>query len=210
MFNALNIRRALMALVLAACASVASAAGTLTITLDTSSYGSDGWIDISLANNPMGSVTTYATLTDFVNWGDSSTAQLSNVTGSLATGYTIENVANDYNDLFHAVNYSNGTVSFSVTFSGDADPTGLYGSSLLVSLYGADQTTLLGNSSSVNGSLVTVVWTPATTVGGEGSTVAQVLASGVTVATPVPEAQTWAMLAGGLALLGYMRRRKQA
>lgn len=203
-----HLRRAAMALVLAACASLASAAGTLTVELDTTGYGSDGWIDIQFNSSPLGAVTTYAELSNIVGFGSADGAFLSNASGSAATGFTIQNVAGDYNDLFHAVNYSGGTVSFTVSFSGDADPTGLYGSVFSVALYGSDGYTLVGNSSNIDGSLVHLNWTPAATIGGEGSVAAEVLASGVTVAAPVPEPSTWAMLAGGLALLGFMRRRK--
>lgn len=211
MFNTLhNFRRAMLALVMAACAGIASAAGTLTVEIDASAYGDNGYLDISFGSSPLGAVTTYATLNDFINWGSSADAQLSNVTGSLATGYTIENVANDYNDLFHAVTFNNGKISFSVSFSGDADPTGLYASTLAVALYGSDQVTLLGNSTEADGSLLHLVWTPSTTVGGEGSVSSAVLASGVNVATAVPEPETWAMLLGGLMVLGFMQRRKQA
>lgn len=209
MFNTSNLRRAMMALLLAACTSLAAAAGTLTVELDTSGYGSTGWIDISLNNPPTGAVTTYASLGNFVNFGSSDGAQLSNVSGSLASGYRIENVYGEYNDLFHAVNFGNGKISFSVSFSGDADPTGLYGSMLSVALYGPDQLTLLGDSSNIDGSLLHINWTPSLTVGGQGSVSSEVLGSGVSV-TAVPEAQTWAMLLGGLALLGLVRRRRHA
>jgi hypothetical protein len=209
MFNTHNFRRAMMALVLAAASSLAAAAGTFTVELDTHGYGSNGYIDIQLNSVPTGAVATFADLGNFVGWGSSADAQLSNVTGSLATGFRIENVYGGYNDLFHAVDFSGGKVSFTVSFSGDADPSGQYGSVFSVALYGADQTTLLGDSTSADGSLVHLNWTPATVAGGQGSAVSETLGSGV-VTTPVPEPSTWAMLAGGLALLGFMRRRKQA
>lgn len=208
MFTLHNFRRAVMALLLAACTGLA-AAGTLTVELDTTGYGSSGWIDISLNNMPTGAVTSYADLNHFVNFGSSDGAELSNVTGSLAGGYRIDNVYGGYNDLFHAVDFGNGKISFSVSFSGDADPTGLYGSMLAVALYGPDKTTLLGDSSSIDGSLLHINWTPSLTAGGQGSVSAEVLASGVTV-TAVPEAQTWAMLLGGLALLGLVRSSRRA
>ncbi|MYM32507.1 PEP-CTERM protein-sorting domain-containing protein/MYXO-CTERM domain-containing protein [Duganella sacchari] len=210
MFNqALNFRRAVMALALAACASLASAAGTLHVELNTGSYGSNGYIDIQLNSSPLGAVSTFANLSNFGNWGSSADAELSNVTGSLLTGFRIENVAGGYNDLFHAVDFSKGKVSFDVAFSGDADPSAQFGSTLSVSLFGSDKQTLLGNSSNVNGSLLSLNWTPSLTPGGQGSVASEVFGSGV-VTTPVPEPTTWAMLAGGLALLGFARRRQQA
>jgi len=208
MFTIQNFRRAAMALVLAACSSLAAAAGTLTVELDTSGYGSNGWIDISLAHAPTGVVATYADIGNFVNFGSSDGAELYNVTGSLDSGFRIENVYGAYNDLFHAVNYGSGKISFSVSFSGDADPSGLFGSLLSVALYGADRTTLLGDSSSIDGALLHLNWTPSATVGGQGSITSDVLGSGVTVSA-VPEAETWAMMLGGLALMGLVRRRQQ-
>ena len=209
MFNTHNFRRAAMALVLAAASSLAAAAGSFTVELDASGYGSNGYIDIQLNSVPTGAVTTYADLNHFVGWGSSADAQLSNVTGSLASGFRMENVYGGYNDLFHAVDFSGGKVSFTVSFSGDADPSGQYGSVFSVALYGPDQMTLLGDSSSADGSLLHLNWTPATVAGGQGSAVGETLGSGV-VTTPVPEPSTWAMLAGGLALLGMLRRRQRA
>jgi MYXO-CTERM domain-containing protein len=208
MFITQTFRRAVMALVLAACSSLAAAAGTLTVELDTAGFGPDGWIDIQLNSLPTGAVTTYADLNNFVGFGSSADAELSNVTGSLASGFRIENVYGGYNDLFHAVNFGS-KISFTVSFSGDADPSGTFGSVLSVALFGADKMTLLGDSNSSDGSLLHLNWTPAASVGGQGSVAAEVLGSGVTVVAAVPEAQTWAMLAAGLALLGVMRRRQQ-
>jgi MYXO-CTERM domain-containing protein len=210
MLNTHNIRRAVMALMLAASTGLAAAAGTLTVELNTTAYGSNGYIDIQLNSVPTGAVTTYADLNNFIGFGSSADAELSNVTGSLASGYRIENVYGGYNDLFHAVDYSSGKISFSVSFSGDADPSGLYGSVFSVALYGADKMTLLGDSASTDGSLLHLNWTPSVTAGGQGSVAAEVLGSGVSVAAAVPEAETWAMLAAGLALLGFVRRRQQA
>lgn len=207
MFNIQNFRRAVMALVLAACSSLAAAAGTLTVELDTSAYGNNGWIDIQLNSVPTGAVTTYADLSNFVGFGSSVGAETSNASGSLATGFRIENVYGDRNYLFHAANFG-GKLSFTVSFIGEADPSGQFGSTLSVALYGADQVTLLGDSSSADGSMLHLNWTPSATVGGQGSVAGEVLGSGVTV-SPVPEAETWAMLLGGLALLGLVRRRQQ-
>jgi hypothetical protein len=211
MFNNLhNFRRTALALMLAAATSLAAAAGTLTVELDTSAFGSigsNGYIDIQLNSLPTGAVTTYADLNQFVGFGSSADAELSNVTGSLASGFRIENVYGGYNDLFHSVNFGS-KVSFSVSFSGDADPSGLYGSVLSVAMFGADKMTLLGDSTSADGSLLHLNWTPSVTVGGQGSAAAEVLGSGVAVSA-VPETETWAMLMGGLALLGLVRRRQR-
>lgn len=212
MINNLSyLRRAVMALALAACAGMASAAGTLHVELDTSGFGSNGsngWIDLQLNGSPLSTVTTFADISGISGFGSGAGAQLSNATGTAAGGFRIENVAGGYNDLFHAVNFGSGKISFNVSFSGDVDPSGQYGSVFAVSLFGADQATLLGSSSNGDGSLLHLNWTPSATVGGQGGANAQIFASGVQVAAAVPEPSTWLMLGAGLALIGFARRRQ--
>ncbi|MYM25913.1 PEP-CTERM sorting domain-containing protein [Duganella sp. FT135W] len=212
MFNtSITLRRSLLALALAASASLASAA-TYHVEFDTSSFGSTGWIDVLFnpgnANTPLASVT----LTDFIGFGDSSTAQtIGNVTGSLASGYTITNDdPGGLNDLFHAVNFSGGKVGFNVSFSGAADPSqSSSGSVFSVALINAGNTAYLGTQDA-SGALVQLNWTAGVTADA-GSVVAAPLVNTIpTVTAAVPEPSTWAMLAGGLALLGFMRRRQQA
>jgi hypothetical protein len=212
MFNtSITLRRSLLALALAACASLASAA-TYHVEFDTSTFGGDGWIDLQFNPGNAGTALASVTLTDFIGFGDSSSAQLiGSVSGSLASGYTI---ANDdpggWNDLFHAVNFSGGKVGFNVSFSGDADPTQASGGSVFsVALMNADANAYLGTSDPT-GSLVQLNWTAGVTANA-GAVAATPLVNTIpTVAAPVPEPSTWAMLAGGIALLGFMRRRKQA
>lgn len=209
MFNTTTFRRSLLALALGACSALASAAGTLNVELDTRSFGSNGYIDLSFAGSPLNSVLSYADLSNFVGFGSSADAQLSGgASGSLSNGFRIANTAGEYNDLFHAVNFG-GKVSFSVTFSGDADPTGLYGSVFSVGLYDATGMAQLGGSASVDGGLLHLNWTPSAVTGGAGTTGIDILApGGVQVLAAVPEPTTWAMLGAGLALVGLARRRK--
>ena len=209
MFNLTTFRRSLLALALGACSALASA-GTLNVELDTSNFaafGSNGYIDLSFAGSPLNTVSSVADLSHFVGFGSSADAQVSGgVSGSLSGGYHIANNAGEYNDLFHAVNFG-GKVSFSVTFSGDADPTGLYGSIFSVGLYDTTGTTALGGSTSVDGSLLHLNWTPSSVIGGKGGVSADIFAPGVQVLAAVPEPTTWAMLGAGLALVGLARRK---
>lgn len=209
--TSITLRRSLLALALAACASLASAA-TYHVEFDTSGFGSDGWIDVMFNPGNAGTALASVTLTDFIGFGDSSSAQITgNVTGSLASGYTIAN--NDpggLNDLFHAVNFSGGKVGFNVSFSGDGDPAQTSGGSVFsVALMNANADAYLGTLDP-SGSLVQLNWTAGVTAGA-GAVAATPLDNTIpTVTAPVPEPSTWAMLAGGLALLGFMRRRKHA
>lgn len=211
----MTLRRSALALALSALASLASAA-TYHVELDTSgfvaTYGSSGWIDLQFnpgnSNTPLASVT----LSDFVGFGDAASAQINGaVSGSLATGYTIANTdPSGWNDLFHAVNFG-GKIAFSVTFSGDADPgQGGNQSTFAVGLMNADADTYLGTSDA-SGSLVQLNWTAGVTAGAGSVAAAPLLATPTipAVAAPVPEPESWAMMAAGLALLGLARRRKQ-
>jgi hypothetical protein len=212
MFNtSLTLRRSLLALALSAAASLASAA-TYHVEFDTSSFVGDGWIDLQFNPGNAGTALASVTLTDFIGFGDSSTAlTVGSVAGSLATGYTITNDdAGGWNDLFHAVSFSGGKVGFNVSFSGAADPLQTSGGSVFsVALMNAGADAYLGTTLAT-GELVQLNWAAGVTAG-EGSVAAAPLSNSIpTLTSPVPEPSTWAMLAGGLALLGLARRRQQA
>jgi hypothetical protein len=204
-----TLRRSLLALALSACAGSAFADSTLHVELNTAGYGNDGYIDLTFSGSPLQTVASYADLSNFVGFSNSANDTTSGaVTGSLATGYRIGNPSSDYNEVFHAVNFAGGKVSFDVTFSGAVEPSANYSSMFGVFLFASDGATVLGNSSNPDGSLLALSWTPATTVGGQGLASSTVfVTSGVTVAA-VPEPSTWAMLGAGLALVGLARRRK--
>lgn len=207
--TSVSLRRSLLALALSACAGLASAA-TYHVELDTSSFSNTGWIDMQFNPGNTNSALAQVSLTDFVGFGSSATAQTAgSVSGSLAGGYTI---ANDdpggWNDLFHSVNFG-GKISFNVSFSGAADPAHTAsGSVFSVALYNFDQTAVLGTSDPY-GSLVQLNWSPAVSAGA-GNVVATPLANNIptSVAAAVPEPSTWLMLGAGLALVGLARRRQ--
>ena len=203
------IVRAVAALVLALSAGHAAADTTLDISIHTAGFGTaSGWLDLQFNGPGVGlAPDASVTLTDFVGFDAAADVQTAGqVDGSLAAGYVIRNGA-AWNDLFHAVNYG-GVLSFKVTFAGDADLSGNIGQSVFsVSAYGADQLTLLGNPSSIDGSLGTVTWTPGTTLGEPGRTEAA-FNSGVIDIAPVPEPSSWLMTGiGAMLVAGAARRR---
>lgn len=208
--NTLN--RILLALALGSAAGMA-AADTLHVEIDTSSFGGKGWADLMFTTSSSQMSLATAELSNFVGFDAASTPELSGaVTGSLADGYTMNNLPG-VTDLFHAVNFG-GKVSFDIDFSGavgSAINRSL--STFSVSLYGADQTTLLGNGDPASGSLLQLYWLPSTSSAVSGTVTTRVFDNLATVgpvpmAAPVPEPSTWLMMGGGLALIALARRRK--
>jgi hypothetical protein len=199
-------RQAAAALALALCSSLAAADTSFNISIDTSGFGSSGWLDMQF--NPNGGLYTpaaTATVTNFAGF-DAAAAAYSegSVAGSLQSGYVFGNDSY-YNDLFHAVNYG-GVLSFTVTFAGDAELTGNLGQSLFtVAAYAADEVTPLGVSS--GDSLLAITWTPATVAGMAGSASA-VTYSAAAAVSAVPEPSSWLMLGiGAMLVAGAARRR---
>ncbi|NRR31590.1 PEP-CTERM sorting domain-containing protein [Oxalobacteraceae bacterium] len=206
-----TFRRTLLALALGACASLASAATSFHVEVDTSGFGGaadGGWLDLQFNPGYVDGVAASATLSHFSGF-DGGIAALSegDVSGSLAGGFVIGN-GSAYNDLFHAVHFG-GKLSFDVSFSGMADPGAKYNSSLfLLSLYGADASTQLGAANPIDGSLLSFSWTPGQGAATQGSVLATIEDGAVIGISAVPEPSAWLMLAGGLALTGALARRR--
>lgn len=206
-FPVASLRRALLALALGACASLASAASTFHVELDTSSFASTGWIDMQFNPGGVSSPLAQVSLSGFTGFGDASTAQLiGNAYGSLAGGYTfVNNDGGGRNGLFHAVDFG-GKIGFDVTFSGAADPGAGFGSAFYVGLYNQAQDAVLGTDDP-SGALVLLNWTPAGTV--VPTMLNNTIGTSVNAVSAVPEAETWLMLGAGLALVGGVARRRK-
>jgi hypothetical protein len=208
-----TLRHTMLALMLGASAALASAE-TLHVEIDTAKFSSKGWIDLLFLPATASTVASTVTLSDFVGFDGAAGAQpWGNVSGSLGSGYTLGNLPNGA-DLFHGVNFG-GKISFNVDFAGVPDSAiNRAQSTLSVSLFGADQTTLLGNGDAASGSLLQLYWLPAKNSTASGTTSYQIydnIASvGPNAIAPVPEASTWAMMSVGIGLLGLIGRRRKA
>lgn len=205
MFNQIHslVRRATLALALAVSSGLA-AAGTIHVNVNTSGFGGgDGFLDLQLSAGP----------------GPLVTATVSNLTGfdtsSLVDGwgYTLENGAytlrsDAVNDLFHAVTFDHA-LGFDLTFSSGVDASSPV-SSFLVSAFGSDGVTPVGNYDPFTGSLANITWTPAATQGGQGSIAVGVSDPGAV--SVVPEPGVWLLMGTGALAMALVRRRsgKQA
>lgn len=208
-------RRSLLSLALATSTGLASAE-TLHIEVDTKnlgSLGSTGWIDLSFMSYNAKATPATATLFDFVGFDSGINAQTSgDVTGSLASGFNLSNLGLGA-DLFHSVGLG-GKVSFNVDFTGTVDAAvNRVRSTLSVALYGADQTTLLGNGDAASGALVQLYWLPSSGGATPGTVTYQVFDTVASVgapmqASPVPEPSAWLTMGVGLGLVALARRRK--
>ncbi|AXA91829.1 NF038129 family PEP-CTERM protein [Massilia sp. YMA4] len=212
MHKTIPLARVVAALALALAGAHAAADTTYNVSIGTGGFGvSSGWLDLQFNGPGVGlAPAATVTLTDFVGFdAGAEVITAGQVGGSLATGYTIGN-GDAWNDLFHAVSYGS-VLSFKVTFAGDADLSGDIGQSIFsVSAYAADQTTLLGGSSAMDGSLGTVTWTPATVLGGTGSTSFALNSEAIAISA-VPEPSAWLMMGiGAMLAAGAARRSRRA
>jgi hypothetical protein len=205
-----TLRHTLLALLLGV--TGLTSAETVHVEIDTRPFGTNGWIDLSFLSSNLAAKEATATLSDFVGFDAVTGAQpWGGVSGSLESGYTLSNMGTGA-DLFHAVNFG-GKVSFNIDFAGIADSAvNRVQSTLSVSLFGADQSTLLGNGDPLSGSLVQFFWLPSKTSTTPGTVSYQVFDSVASVGpvAAVPEPSAWAMMGLGIGLLSLMSRRRKA
>ncbi|MES2116860.1 MAG: NF038129 family PEP-CTERM protein [Pseudomonadota bacterium] len=198
------LRRGALALALTAAAGLASAQ-SMHVVLDTSSFGSNGWLDLQFNPASVPAVSASALVDHLAGFDGAVAPQLTGDVQAQAGGAFLFGNSTDWNDLFHAVHFG-GQVSFDVSFSGLADPSPAAIPSLFsVSLYGADGVTQLGHPDA-NGSLLSLSWNPVAS--GAGQVGVTVTDAGVAGVSPVPEPSAWLMLGAGLALLGMAKRRR--
>ncbi|MRW89751.1 PEP-CTERM sorting domain-containing protein [Duganella sp. FT80W] len=193
---------ALIALAALGAGSGSAAAGTLHIAIDTSSFGAtSGYLDMQLSATA-GMPLATALVSNMTGFDSSAFIDSWGVT-TVAGGYLFRN--DTANDLFHAVSYG-GVMSFDLTFSGAVDPLTAYISHFVISAYGADGVTALGNPDPVTGALANFSWTPATSAGTNGIIGIQITDARVAV---VPEPAAWQLLAAGMLLMAMVRRRQR-
>jgi hypothetical protein len=194
------LRRATLAMALAAVSSLASA-GIVHVDIDTSGYGvSSGYLDMQLSASTGVPLAT-ALVSNMVGFDSIAFIDSWGVT-SVAGGYLFRN--DTANDLFHAVNFG-GVLSFDLTLEGEHDPLTTYVSHFLVSAYD-ELNGALGAFDPVTGGLVNFSWTPALTANTAG-TVSHVLSdSNVSV---IPEPSGTMLLGAGMVVMALFARRRR-
>lgn len=192
------LRRMVLALSLAACSSLASAA-VIHVAVDTGTFGAaTGYLDLQLTTSA-GPLTT-ALVSNMAGFDPSAYIDAVGVTHT-AGGYLFR--SDTFGDLFHAVNFG-GVLSFDLTFASLADPLGQYRSLFLVSAFD-DAFSLLGNADPFRGSLAAFTWTPAATSGIDGSLEVSISDPAVTF---IPEPSGVLLAATGLAAIAFVLRRR--
>jgi hypothetical protein len=193
------LRRAALAVTLAAASSMASA-GVVHVEVDTSGFGApSGYLDLQLSASggvPLATVLVsnmagFDPLAFIDSWG----------VASSGGGYLFRNDTS--NDLFHAVTFG-GVLAFDLTFAGDHDPLTRYVSHFVVSAFD-ESYALLGAFDPVTGALANFSWMPSLTAGAEGN-ISYVL-SDPNVAV-IPEPADVLLMGVGLAAMALVLRRR--
>ncbi len=207
------VRMAACALLFSTSAIVARAE-TFNVLLDTTSLSGSAYLDLQFNPGANNTPAASAVLSGFSGTLDGAAEVFGELRGSLPGTVVFIN-SMSYNDLFQPVALG-GLFSFRLDFDGDFLANGFdSGSVFAVSLYGADQMTLLGNADPLTGALLSINLIPASMAGPGGITIDindPTLVSVSLAPMPVPEpASLLLILAGGAAAAvpTGRRRRKQ-
>lgn len=180
----------------------ASADSQYHVVLDTSKLVGSGWLDLQFNPGQASATAAIADLTHF-------SGQLSSGQSPILSGSVIGDLAGNaafsnqgaYNDLFQAVNFGQ-VFSFNLRFSGAfLNSSGSVGTRFALSLYGADQVSLLGNPDAVSGSLLSFELMPAATAGQFGQVTNTVFDTTMLSVSAVPEPSEWLLMLLGFAML---------
>jgi hypothetical protein len=206
-FNLKQIRHLICALATMGLMLNASADSQYHVVLDTTKLVGSGWLDLQFNPGQAGATSAFADLTHLSSkypFGDSPILT-GLVTGDLSSKAVFSNQS-AYNDLFQALNFGQ-VISFDLRFSGAfLNTPGSFGTSFGLSLYGADQVSLLGNPDAVSGSLLTFELMPAATAGQFGQVTPIVFDNAMLSVSAVPEPSEWLLMLVGLAMLGCIVR----
>lgn len=201
-FNLKQIRHLICALATMGLMLNASADSQYHVVLDTTKLIGSGWLDLQFNPGQAGATSAFADLTHLSSkypFGDSPILT-GLVTGDLSSKAVFSNQS-AYNDLFQALNFGQ-VISFDLRFSGAfLNTPGSFGTSFGLSLYGADQVSLLGNPDAASGSLLTFELMPANAIGQFGTVKPVVFDNAMLSVSAVPEPAEWLLLLAGFAVL---------
>lgn len=200
-FFSKTLRRATLAVVLAALSGLASAG--VMVSIDTRTFGvAGGYLDFQFSS-PGNGVEATALMSNLVGFDHAVLDLNENVTPQ-GGGYLFSNLA--FNELAFAVDF-NSVFSFDLSFAGAADPVSGYISNFSISAFDT-MGNLVGNYDPVSGAIAQYLWTPPTTPGGGGT-----IGNGPgdpDAVTTVPEPSDWLLSLTGLALMALVLRRRRA